>query len=182
MKRIIVGISGASGVGLGFKFLQRLPREIHKYCVVSEGAKRVLEQEGGESNFGIDNISYLEDWDLGACIASGSFICQAMVIIPCSQNTLAKIACGICDTLITRAASVMIKERRKLLLAPRETPFSPIVLENMLKLSKIADITIAPPIFGYYAGSSLEEMESFVIGKWCDLLGIPFGYKRWKED
>ena len=99
-------------------------------------------------------------------------------MIPCSQNTLAKISYGICDTLLTRTASVMIKENRKLLLAPREMPLSPIVLENMLKLSRLG-VQIAPPIFGYYAGKSLEEIERFLIGKWCDNLGIPYNYKRW---
>ena len=72
----------------------------------------------------------------------------------------------------------MIKENRKLLLAPREMPFSPIVLENMLNLSRIG-VRIAPPIFGYYAGKSLEEMERFLIGKWCDSLSLPFDYARW---
>lgn len=191
MRRIIVGISGASGVELGLRFLQFLPKELEKYCVLTQGAKFTLQAENRkdsassqvqvdwiESLREIPNLILLEDTDLGAKIASGSFVCEAMAVIPCSQNTLAKIACGICDTLLTRAASVMIKENRKLLLAPREMPFSPIVLENMLKLSRIG-VRIAPPIFGYYAGKSLEEMERFLIGKWCDSLLLPFDYARW---
>lgn len=180
MRRIIVAISGASAVNLGFRFLQILPLEVEKYCVISKGAKEVLKKENQVIPQKIQNTIYLEDLDLGACIASGSFVCESMVVIPCSQNTLAKIAYGISDTLITRAASVMIKERRNLLLAPRDMPFSTIVLENMTKLSKIG-VIIAPPIFGYYAGNSLKEIENLVLGKWCDILGISYSYKRWEK-
>ncbi|WP_297812542.1 UbiX family flavin prenyltransferase [uncultured Helicobacter sp.] len=198
MKRIIVGISGASGVELGLRFLSFLPKELEKYCVITQGAKDTITAENYkiesipsfsttkdiaipnllESLQGIPNLVLFDDKNLSANIASGSFICEAMAVIPCSQNTLAKISYGICDSLLTRAASVMIKENRKLLLAPREMPFSPIVLENMLKLSRLG-VQIAPPIFGYYAGKSLEEIERFLVGKWCDSLLIPFDYKRW---
>jgi 4-hydroxy-3-polyprenylbenzoate decarboxylase len=104
-----------------------------------------------------------------------------MIVAPCSMNTLAKIACGIADNLVTRAAAVMIKERRPLLLAPREMPFSAIALENMLKLSRLG-VLIAPPVMGYYAEhETLEEMERFVVGKWFDLLGIGHDlYQRWR--
>jgi len=97
------------------------------------------------------------------------------------MNTLAKIACGISDNLITRSASVVIKEQRKLILAPREMPFPTIHLENMLKLSRL-NILIAPPVIGYYAQpKTLEEMEDFMIGKWFDLLGIEHTlFKRWE--
>jgi 4-hydroxy-3-polyprenylbenzoate decarboxylase len=96
------------------------------------------------------------------------------------MNTLAKISCGIADNLITRAASVMIKERKVLLLAPREMPFSAIALENMHKLSTLS-VIIAPPVLAYYSEQqSLEAMEDFIIGKWFDLLGIEHTlYKRW---
>lgn len=189
MRRIIVGISGASGAGLGLQFLESLPRELEKYCVISNGAKRVLSLEEKceglrwleEARARDERLFVLEDSDMGACIASGSFVCEAMAVIPCSQNTLAKIACGISDTLITRAASVMIKEQRKLLLSPREMPLSPIVLENMLKLSRIG-VVVAPPIMGYYAGKNLKEVEEMLIGKWCDSLGIAYDYKRWGDD
>lgn len=191
MKRIIVGISGASGVELGLRFLRFLPQELEKYCVITQGAQCTILSENRKHKENLNSkilaeylqeiprLTLLEDTDLSACIASGSFVCEAMAVIPCSQNTLAKIACGICDTLLTRAASVMIKENRKLLLAPREMPLSPIVLENMLKLSRIG-VRIAPPIFGYYAGKSLEDLERFLIGKWCDSLSIPFDYVRWE--
>lgn len=173
MKKLIVGISGASGVELGIKFIQALPKEIEKYVIISEHAKVVFEKE--------KNIFLLDDENIGAISASGSFKSDAMVIIPCSMNTLAKVAYGIADNLLTRSASVMIKEKRPLLLAPREMPFSPIALENMLKLSTFG-IHIAPPILGYYADiKTLEDMENFLIGKWFDLLGIEHTlFKRWE--
>lgn len=173
MKRLIIGISGASGVELGIAFLRALPQEIEKYVIVSEHAKIVFEKE--------NNTHVLDDANIAAVTASGSFKCDAMAIIPCSMNTLAKIAYGIADNLLTRTASVMIKEKRPLLLAPREMPFSPIALENMLKLSQLG-IHIAPPVPGYYANvETLQEMENFFIGKWFDLLGIEHTlFRRWE--
>ena len=98
------------------------------------------------------------------------------------MNTLSKIALGISDNLITRAASVAIKEKKTLLIAPREIPFSEIYLEHMLKLSRLQNVIIAPPVIGYYSKpKNLEEMEKFIIGKWFDLVGIKNNlFKRWK--
>ena len=173
MKRLIIGISGASGVGLGLKALKALPKNIEKYIIVSEHAQIVLEKE--------ENQFLLEDTNIAAITASGSFKSDGMMIIPCSMNTLAKISYGIADNLLTRTAAVMLKEKRPLLLAPREMPFSPIALENMLKLSTIG-VHIAPPILGYYAqNETLEDMENFLIGKWFDLFGIEHTlFKRWE--
>ncbi len=173
--KIIIAISGASGTALGLKAMKLLPAEAEKHLVVSEHAEMVFEQE--------ENIVVHSENDIGASIASGSFRADAMLVIPCSMNTLAKIACGIADNLTTRAASVMIKERKQLLLAPREMPFSAIALENMLKLSRL-NVTIAPPVMAYYSQQqSLEEMENFMIGKWFDLIGIDNTlYKRWSSD
>jgi len=173
MKRLIIGISGASGVGLGLKVIEALPLEIEKYIIISDHAKVVLHKE--------ENQFLLSDDDIGAITASGSFKTDGMLIVPCSMNTLAKIAYGIADNLLTRSASVMLKEKRPLLLAPREMPFSSIALENMLKLSTYG-VHIAPPILGYYADiHSLDDMENFLIGKWFDLLGIEHTlFKRWE--
>lgn len=175
MKKIIVGISGGSGVNLGIKFVENLPKNIKSYVVVSDNAKIVFKEE--------ENITVYRNDDISAAIASGSFKCEAMAIIPTSMNTLAKISCGIADNLLTRAASVIIKEKKTLLLAPRELPYSSISLENMLKLSNLG-VIIAPPVLGYYADiKSLEDMERFMIGKWFDLLKIEHNlYKRWKID
>lgn len=173
--RLIVAITGASGVGLGQRFIEALPKEIETYLIVSENAKTVFEKE--------EHITLLDNDDIAAPVASGSFRCDAMAIIPTSMNTLAKIAVGIADNLTTRAASVQLKEQRKLLLAPREMPFSAIALENMLKLARL-QVIIAPPVPGYYAGiETLPQMEDFLIGKWFDLLGIEHNlYKRWGEE
>lgn len=170
--KIVVATTGASGVNLGIKLLEQLPQEIEKHFVMSKSSQVVLKKEMNIQSHSNENIA--------ASIASGSFGVDAMIIAPCSMNTLAKIACGISDNLITRTASVMIKEQKKLILAPREMPFSAIALENMHKLAKLG-IIIAPPVMAYYSEQqSLDEMENFIIGKWLDLLGIENNlYKRW---
>ncbi len=175
--RLIVAITGASGVGLGKRFVDALPPEIETCLILSDNARTVFEKEHSS-----DTMRIFDNDDIAAPVASGSFRCDAMAIIPTSMNTLAKIACGIADNLTTRAAAVQIKEQRKLLLAPREMPFSPISLENMLKLARL-QIIIAPPVPGYYAGiETLEQMEDFMIGKWFDLLGIEHTlFQRWGE-
>ncbi len=171
--RIIVAISGASGVKLGRKFIEFLPKDVEVFTIYTDSAKKVAKLEENE-------IVY-DDKEIEAKISSGSFQSDCMAIIPCSMNTLAKIACGISDNLTTRVASVMIKERRRLLIAPRELPLSSIALENMLKLSQNG-VIVSPPILGYYSQSdNLEEMERFLIGKWFDSLNIPHDlYKRWE--
>ncbi len=171
--KLIVAITGASGVKLGERFIQNLPKSVEKQIIISENAKVVFDKE--------ENTTLFLDNNISASIASGSYKCDAMAIIPCSMNTLAKVACGISDNLTTRVASVMLKEKRKLLLAPREMPFGTIPLENMLKLSRMG-VIIAPPLPGYYSNpSNLEQMEDFLIGKWYDCLEIEHNlYKRWE--
>ncbi|TQV64208.1 MAG: UbiX family flavin prenyltransferase [Sulfurovum sp.] len=173
--KLVLGISGASGVGLASKFIEYLPSHIELHLIISQSAKTVCHFEN-------KNIISYENSNIAGAIASGSFKVDATAIIPCSMNTLAKIACGISDNLITRVATVSIKEQRKLLLAPREMPFSSIALENMIKLSKIG-VIISPPVMGYYSdANTLEDMEKFIIGKWYDSLGIENDlYKRWSE-
>ena len=121
-----------------------------------------------------------DDPDLAAAPSSGSFGIDATIVAPCSINTLAKIHAGFADTLITRAAAVALKERKKLVLGVREMPFSTLALEHAAKLSALGAV-IAPPVLGYYsAQNSLEDMENFIIGKWLDLLGLKHQiYKRW---
>jgi len=170
--KLVVGISGASGARLAKRFIELLPKDIELFVVQSESAKVVFEKEEGIEEF--------ENSDISAPISSGSFKADAMIVVPTSMNTLAKISCGIADNLLTRTASVMIKEKKLLILAPREMPYSSIALENMLKLSNLG-VVIAPPVLGYYSNQqSLEMMEDFLIGKWFDMLGIDHDlYQRW---
>ena len=168
--KILVAISGASGFKLGLKTYKLIPKKHTKHLIVSQNAKIVAKKE--------ENIFYNNEiWQKSA---SGSYGMDIMMITPCSMNTLAKIANGIEDNLITRSAAVMIKEKKTLLIAPREIPFSPIHLENMLKLSRLG-VIIAPPILGYYSNQkTIKQMEKFIIGKWFDLVGIKNKfYKRW---
>ena len=174
--KLVVAITGASGVQLGKKFVEYLPEEIEVHVVVSDHALTVESFENKQVTLhNADNIA--------ASISSGSFRVDATAIIPCSMNTLAKIACGISDNLPTRVAAVAMKEQKKLLLAPRELPFSAIALENMQKLAALG-VSISPPVMGYYSdSSSLEDMEKFIIGKWFDILGIENDlYPRWKME
>ncbi|MGM0624004.1 MAG: UbiX family flavin prenyltransferase [Campylobacterota bacterium] len=174
MKKIVVATSGASGVGLVNGFIKNLPNEYEVHFIKSKNAAIVNSKEGS-------NVVFHDEADIAASIASGSFGAHMMAIIPTSMNTLAKISCGIADNLVCRAASVMLKERRTLLLAPREMPFSPIDLENMHKLSQLG-VIIAPPVVAYYSQiKTLEDMENFLIGKWYDQLGIEHDlFKRWQ--
>jgi 4-hydroxy-3-polyprenylbenzoate decarboxylase len=180
-----VAISGASGSNLGVNFVKLLPKDIEVFVVFSKSAKKALKLENNISVNKIfeeyENVTIFKDSDIGASIASGSFKVDKMIILPCSMNTLAKCAVGISDSLITRAFTVMLKEKREIVVAPREMPLNTIALKNMLKLSKLG-VTIAPPILGYYSKQqSLEDMEKFLIGKWFDLLKIDNNlYKRWE--
>jgi 4-hydroxy-3-polyprenylbenzoate decarboxylase len=171
--KIVVGITGASGVALGKKFVDYLSPQIEAHVVVSDNALTV-------ESFENKNITLYRNDNIAASISSGSFRVDATAIIPCSMNTLAKIACGISDNLVTRIAAVALKEHKKLLLAPREMPFGAIALENMHKLATLG-VIIAPPVLGYYAqNGTLEEMERFIIGKWYDAIGIENSlYARW---
>jgi len=172
MKKILVCISGASGVSLGLKLYNLIPSGYERFLVLSDNAKTVFEKE---ENFFLNN-------NISAPPASGSFGIDITFIVPCSMNTLAKIALGIADNLITRSAQVAIKEKKKLIIAPREMPFSEIYLEHMLKLSRLQNVIIAPPVIGYYHNpQSIEDIEMFLIGKWFDLAGIENKlFKRWE--
>jgi 4-hydroxy-3-polyprenylbenzoate decarboxylase len=181
--KLIVGITGASGVKLGLKFVQLLPKKIKIHLVISNGAKTTIKYECDDSFKKIENkknLTLYKDKELWQNIASGSYKADAMIILPCSMNTLAKCSVGICDTLITRAFSVMLKENKKTIIAPREMPYSQIALQNMTNLSSLG-VIIAPPMLGYYSKQqTLEDMENFIIGKWFDLLNIKNKlYKRW---
>lgn len=183
--KLVVGITGASGINLAVNFINNLPNNIEVFVIFSKAAKKTFKLENNKKlkDFFLNkkNLTLLKDSNLGSCTASGSFKIDKMIILPCSINTLAKCASGISDSLITRTFSVMLKENKDIILAIRETPFNQIILQNMLSLSKMG-VTIAPPILGYYSKQkTLKDMEDFLIGKWFDLLKIDNNlYKRWK--
>ncbi|MCD8212690.1 MAG: UbiX family flavin prenyltransferase [Campylobacter sp.] len=182
MKKIVMAITGASGVSLGLELLRGAQNLCEIHAVFSQNSKKVLELEQGlRQNLDGINAKFYDDSDISAPIASGSFGIDAMIIAPCSINTLAKISCGLSDTLILRAAAVMLKERKKLVLGVREMPLSTISLRQMSELSSMG-VVIAPPILGYYAQiKTLEDMSDFIIGKWLDALDVKNEiYKRWK--
>jgi len=184
MTRIIVGITGASGAVYGWRLLQVLRTagcEIH--TVVSKYGWQVLDYECSIKPQDIQAITdYLYDVDhLQATIASGSCKMDAMVIVPCSMRTLGMVANGIGDNLLTRAADVMLKESRLLVLAPRETPVSAVHLENMLKLAR-SGVKIMPASPGFYhRPTDMSGLIDMMVGKICDMLQIEHNlYKRWQ--
>jgi len=184
--RIIVGITGASGAIYSVRLLEVLKQagcEIH--AVVSEPGWQVLDYECSlQKEDIIAKVDYLHDVNnIGATIASGSFKTDAMVVVPCSMRTLGGIANGIADNLLGRAADVMLKEGRKLVLVPRETPFSAIHLSNMLKLSQLG-VRILPACPGFYhRPDTLQSLIDMMVGKICDTLGVDHElFPRWQGE
>lgn len=169
--KILFAVTGASGAEIGLRAYELAPSEHEKHLIVSDNAKVVIAKEEGKI------YRQKEFWQPPA---SGSYGMDSMLIAPCSANTLAKIACGISDNLVTRSASVMLKEKKRLVIAPREMPFDQIMLENMLRLAKMG-VVIAPPVMAYYSNQQdLDAMERFIIGKWLDLMGVKNElYSRW---
>jgi 4-hydroxy-3-polyprenylbenzoate decarboxylase len=179
---MLIAITGASGITLAIKLLEKVrDKGIYTELIVSKIAEKLINIE---TDHKLEEIHELADKvydvdDLTARPASGSYIIKKMVIIPCTMKTLAAIANGYADNLITRAADVMIKEKRKLILVVRESPFSAIHLENMLKLAKLG-VVIAPPIPSYYIKpKSIDDLNEYFIGRVLDHLEIESNIKRW---
>ena len=154
------------------------------------GNSRILKANLGNSRIPNENFLQIEEFldekidiqsNMSSAAASGSSGYEAMIIAPCSSNTLAKVAAGICDNLLLRAAAVMLKEQRKLIIAPREMPFSPLSIKHMSELSGLG-VMFAPPMIAHYSKPlSLNDAENFIIGKWLDCLNIKNNlFKRWK--
>ena len=189
MKKIIVGITGASGSIYGKKLIESLiglGHEVH--LIITENGKEVLEHELRVSYKTLvealdsERLITYENNDLFSSIASGSFKTDGMIIAPCSMCTLGKISHGIADTLLIRAADVIIKEKRPLILVTRETPLSAIHLENMLKLSQYG-ATIFPPVPAFYhRPTTLDEVIHLSVGRILETLNIKNPYHQiWGE-
>jgi len=191
----IVGLTGASGAAYGVRLCERLlDMGIPVHLIVTDAGWRVLKEEldwdvakragtlaakfGGRKA----QIQYYPNQDIGAAVASGSFRVDGMVVIPCSMGTLAAIAHGMSDNLLERAADVTLKEGRKLVLVPRETPLHAVHLQNMLTLAQMG-VRILPANPGFYnRPQSIEEIVDFLVGKTLDSMGIDHElYPRWGE-
>ena len=154
------------------------------------GNSRIPSQNLGNSRIPKANFLQIEEFldekidiqsNMSSAAASGSSGYESMIIDPCSSNTLAKVAAGICDNLLLRAAAVMLKEQRKLIIAPREMPFSPLSIKHMSELSGLGVMFALPMIAHYSKPLSLNDAENFIIGKWLDCLNIKNNlFKRWK--
>lgn len=181
MKTIIIGITGASGSIYAIKLIEELLKQrIFLHIICTDTGKEVIKYETSIdivhwveslkikfSNIKLENIH-----NLFSSVASGSYKFDAMVILPCSMGTLAEISTGMTKNLLCRAADVALKENRKLIIVPRETPFNAIHLENMLKLSKLG-VSILPAMPGFYhKPQSMDDLINFVVGKILDSLSI----------
>ena len=186
---IVTAITGASGALYAQRFIQGLvAARVNVHLVVSPLGKRLLHDELGMETVDVTALAGASDHtvtlynynDVGSKLASGSFLHQGMVIVPCSSNTLAEVAHGIGDNLIARAAAVTLKERRKLILVHREMPLSPIDVNNYKILSD-AGVILAPANPGFYLNpTTIGEVVDFVAGKLLDLVGVKHAYDtRW---
>ena len=184
--RLIVGISGASGVRYGIRLLESLRHlPVESHLVLSKAAELTIAYETDKK---VAEVTALADVsypvsDLGAAISSGSFQTLGMVVAPCSVRSMSEVASGVTSNLLTRAADVVLKERRRLVLMLRETPLHSGHLRSMLALSEMGAV-IAPPVPGFYANpQSIDEMVDHTVGRVLDLFGLETGkVKRWGED
>ena len=179
---VVVGISGASGVGYGIRLLQVLQGSVI-HLVITDSARKIIEVETNFSPEDVEDLAdhvYAED-DFTAPIASGSNRFEAMVIIPCSMKTLAGVASGMSDNLIGRSAEICLKDRRRLVIVPRETPLSLIQLKNMVSVTEAGAVVLpACPAF-YSRPQTLEDLIDVLVGRVLDSIGVENNlYPRWK--
>lgn len=181
-RRLIIGITGASGSIYGVRLLEMLRNtDIETHLVMSRWGARTLVHETRYTPEQVQRLATVTHpmTDQGAAISSGSFVTMGMVIAPCSARTLAAIAHGLGDHLVHRAADVVLKERRKLVLAVREAPLHEIHLENMLKLSRMG-VVIAPPVPAFYSiPSTIDEIVNYTAARLLDQFGIHVDMARW---
>jgi 4-hydroxy-3-polyprenylbenzoate decarboxylase len=189
---IVTAITGASGAAYAQRFIQGLVAAgVNVHLVISPFGRRLLRDELGMEMVDLETLAGAKDHtitlynynDVGAKLASGSFLHDGMVIVPCSSNTLAEVAHGLCGNLIARAAAVTLKERRKLILVHREMPLSPIDVNNYKILSD-AGVVLAGANPGFYLNpTTVGEIVDFVAGKLLDLVGVRHNFDtRWNPD
>jgi 4-hydroxy-3-polyprenylbenzoate decarboxylase len=175
-RRIVVAITGATGAVYGVRLLQRLGAcpGVETHLVVSDAATLTLHQEVGLQKRDVEALAHVvhRNREIGASIASGSFQTDGMVIAPCSMKTLAAVAHGLSDNLITRAADVILKERRRLVLMVRETPFNLAHLRNMTAVTEMGGIVFPPLPSFYNRPATIDEMVDHTVARVMDLLGV----------
>jgi 4-hydroxy-3-polyprenylbenzoate decarboxylase len=181
--RLIVGMTGATGAVFGIRCLQALSQlEVETHLVLSQWARATIETETGYSVRDVQAMAarVYGGRDQAAAISSGSFRTDGMVVVPCSMKTLAAIRVGYGESLIARAADVTLKERKPLVLVPRETPLSEIHLENMLALARMG-VVMAPPVPAFYhRPASVEDIVDHTVARLLDQLGLELpGAARW---
>ncbi len=175
MKRFVLAITGASGAAYAKRLFDCLKGNAELHVVVSDRGVELLHLELGlkTSCFAGENVTLYKNTRVNTSIASGSFPLDGMVIVPASMGTIGRIAAGVSGTLIERAADVMLKEKRKLIVVPRETPFSTIHLKNLLALDQ-AGALILPASPGFYQGQkTMQDLIDFVVARILDQLGMP---------
>ena len=183
MRRIIVGITGATGAIFGIRLLHALrAAEVETHLVLSKWGQQTIEHETGITAEQLRELASVSHGtsNMAATVSSGSFFTDGMVIAPCSMRTLGAIAHGYGETLVHRSADVILKERRKLVLVPRETPLSEIHLENMLKLARMG-VTMLPPMPAFYNHpKTIDDIVDHIVARVLDQFGIPADFaKRW---
>lgn len=185
-KRIVIGISGATGVILGIEVLKALKThpDWESHLVVSRVAEQTIFLETG---YDMEKVYCLADkaydvCDLSSGISSGTFKTEGMAIVPCSMKTVAGVACGYSDNLLLRAADVTIKEGRKLVIAARECPLSTLHLKNLLALSQLGAIIMPPMLTFYNSPQSINDMTNHVVGKILACFGIEHDYSTWSDN
>lgn len=184
--RVVIGITGASGVIYAIRLLEELKKneEVETHLVISEISKDIIVHETGYSVEDVLNLAdfHYDESDLSAKINSGSFYFDYTIIIPCSMKTLSSISQGYGDNTITRVCDVTLKERRQLIIVPRETPLRTVHLENMAKVSAEGAI-ILPAMPGFYhKPTSIDEQIDFIVGKIFDIMKIKHNlFTKWKQ-
>ncbi len=181
---VVIGITGASGSLYAIRLVESLVAQCRITLVASETGRQMVAEETDYEFANLESLVHenADNSDMAAPICSGSRHFDAMVIVPCSMATMSKIACGISDNVLTRAAAVAMKERRKLIIVPRETPLSSIHLENMLRLSR-EGVVILPAMPGFYGcPETVSDIVDFIVGRIMDQLGLETGPgPRWGE-
>ena len=183
--KLIIGISGASGVIMGYRLLQtlKLETDAEVHLIVTESAKQTWALETEEPIGGLFRLAdrVYEPADLAASVSSGSFVTDGMIVLPCSMKTLAGIVSGYADNLLLRAADVTLKEGRKLVLCPREMPLGRVHLRNLLAASELGCAIIPPMLTFYNHPMTVEDEISHVVGKVLLQFGIaPRSFKPWE--